>query len=83
MKKQVKFSTVVFRLRRFLAIGCIRLVKTKGGMANRWYSDLGEWHTVDANNCTAGYVDPVAMARKYGLLRDGEEVIDSTEATAA
>jgi hypothetical protein len=80
MEGTIRFSAVVVRLRRRLAKDEVRLVKTRGGAANRWYFDLGEWHTVDAWNRSSGHVDPVSLARGMGLVGPNEIVLREEDA---
>jgi hypothetical protein len=84
MESTILFSALIGRLRRRLAKDAVRLVKTRGGAANRWYSDLGEWHTVDSRNHSSGHIDPESLAREMGVLSSSEFVVldECTDAPA-
>lgn len=75
MERTIRFSALVGRLRRRLAKDSVRLNKTRGGAANRWYSDLGEWHTVDSRNHSSGHIDPEWLARELGVISSSEVIV--------
>lgn len=71
----VTMRALVQRINRALRADDEQLKKYRGG---RWQSDLGDWYRLDfnRNRIMERHVDPEALGRKLGVLRDYERLVE-------
>jgi hypothetical protein len=74
-KTPVSRRALIQRLQRKLRHEGEMLVATRSG---RWRNELGDYHVVNVrrNAVVAQHVDPEALARKIGALKEWEKMTD-------
>ena len=75
LKVKVAERALIRRINRKLANDQEKLCTTRG---DRWRSNLGDYYIVNLydTTITATNVDPEAMARELGALKQYEEMVD-------
>jgi hypothetical protein len=74
-KTPVSRRAVIQRIQRKLAHEGKMLIATRSG---RWRDELGDYHVVNVHRSAvvAQHVDPEALARELGAIKEWEKMID-------